>query len=182
MRLTLALASSDVGSLLASFLPLQVRLAGDGERYLAIGAARSHALVPGVGLRLDTTARIHWEALGVGLPLAVRSLTALLRPSVAPGTTKLAFGFAIEAADFVGMPGFLDQSIVDRANEALARANLAWDFGRTLGRSLALPETMTPVSRVDLHVQGGEVTVTGDAVLVAVDLTTSVARDRSSPQ
>jgi hypothetical protein len=169
---------ADVESLLASFLPLCVRLPGEGRRQLEIGEARSLALVPGVGLRVDTSAHIQWEALGIGIPLTVRSLTALFRPHIVAGGSALAFGVAIEQADLAGMPAFMDQTIIDKANEALARIDLAWSFGKTLGRPLPLPLAMSPVSRVSLGVSGSEVVVTSEGLSLSVDLDASVSRDR----
>jgi hypothetical protein len=179
VRLSLSLTRADLESLVASFLPLHVRLAGEGERYFALGAARSFEVVPGVGLRIETTGQIRWEALGIALPLTVRTIQAMARPHVPPGQTKLAFAIVIEQADFVGVPGFVDHTIVERANDALSRANLAWDFGKTLGRSLPLPPTLTPVSRVDLRVDGGEAALTAEGLSLTIDMAAAIARDRS---
>jgi hypothetical protein len=166
---TLSLTTADVESLLSSFLPARIRLAGEGDRYLALGPLRSFALVPGVGLRIETSANIHWEALGIGIPLTVRVLTALFRPYIGSGGTSLAFAVTVEQADFVGVPGFVDQTIVDRANEALARASLAWDYGKTLGRPLKLSATLAPVSSLDLRPTGGEVAVTSDGIVFGIE-------------
>jgi hypothetical protein len=179
VKLTLFLTVADVETLLASFLPLQIRLAGEGQRYLAFGPMRSFSLVPGAGLRVETSANIHWEALGIGLPLTVRALTALFRPHIGPGGTTLAFGINVEQADFVGVPGFVDQTIVDRANEALSRASLAWDYRKTLGRPIRLSATLTPVSQLELRATGGEVSVTSEGLLFSIELAAGVSRDRS---
>jgi hypothetical protein len=179
MRLSLELTRADLASLLGSFLPLQVRLAGESERYLVIDAARSFELVPGVGLRLETSGQVHWEALGIALPLSVRSMTALARLDVPAGETRLRFAIAIERGDVVGVPALLDQTVVQKANDALARASLAWDFGKTLGRPLPLPPSLTPVSALVLRPTGGDVTVTAESVMLTIDIDGRMARDRA---
>ncbi len=138
----------------------------------------------------------------MGIPLTMRSVTALFCPRVGPlarasaaepigsgrptrrrtGSSSAGHGRRkLEQADFVGVPGFVDQTIVDKANEALSHVNASWDFARTLGRSLPLPATLAPVSRVDLRVAGGEAVVTKDGILLAIDLDATVQRDRPSP-
>jgi hypothetical protein len=179
VRVTLVLTAADIEPLLASLLPLQVRLPGEGERTLEVGPARSFALIPGVGLRVDTSARVQWEALGIGIPITLRAVTAVLSPRVDPADRSLVFDVRLENADFAGVPGFADHVIAGRINDALSRARLAWSFGKTLGRPLPLPATMTPTSRVELGPSGGQVTVSSDALSFAVDFAPTVARDRT---
>jgi hypothetical protein len=179
VKLTLTLTSADIGSLLSSFLPLQVRLAGDGNRYLELGPLRSFSIVPGVGLRVETSAHVHWEAIGIGIPLTVRALTALFRPHIGPGGTSLAFAITVEHADFVGVPGFVDQTIVDRVNQSLSRTSLAWDYRKTLGHPIKLSATLTPVSQLALDATAGELAVTGDGIIFSIDLDAAVSRDRT---
>jgi hypothetical protein len=180
VKLTLTLTSADIGSLLSSFLPLQVRFAEDGHRSLDLGPLRSFSVVPGVGLRVETSAHVHWEAIGIGLPLTVRALTALFRPQIGPGGTSLAFAITVEHADFVGVPGFVDQTIVDRVNQSLSRATLAWDYRKTLAHPINLPPTLTPVSQLALQATGGEVAVTSDGIVFSIDLDAAVTRDRTA--
>jgi hypothetical protein len=182
VKLLIQLTTADFASLLASFLPLSVRLSREEDRYFAIGSLKSFALVPNVGLRAEVAARIHWEALGIGLPLSGRSVRLLVRPSVPAGSTKLAFLFQVEDADIVGMPGIFDQTVVDKANQALARTHLSWDFGHTLGRAFPLSDRLSPVSRLLLRAEAGEVAIGDDGLSLAIDLSAATERDRPLPQ
>jgi hypothetical protein len=154
---------------------------------LMLGAGRLHISapapcvpVPGVGVRIAFTAKAHWPVLGIAVPVAVRSLTALLRPEICEedGGAVLVFKIEIEDMSVAGLPRAVGRKVTEIANRELVSKNarLSWAFGKTLSHSFRLPSSMPPLDSLDLTVKAGRVEVRSDGVRLAVSFDSAVRR------
>lgn len=183
MHIDAVLTQEDLVALVAQLTPVRIRLGDDGD--LLIHEASEVTLVPGIGLRIVCSAKLHWPVLGVSLPVTLRSLTLLLTPMIAPRPkgNALVFKLHVEHADFAGIPTIVDERVTDRVNKALAedRAELVWDFAKTLSHAFALPSLLEPLDSLGLTVALGEVRVTAAAMILAVSFHANVTR-HAEPQ
>jgi hypothetical protein len=118
--------------------------------------------------------------LGLTVPIHLRELGILLSPRIAlrAGAPALVFGLAIEHADLAGLPTLVDAHLVERVNQALSerQVELSWEFARTLTHSFNLPALLANVRSFNLGVGESAVEVVPDALVLSVELTTSVTR------
>jgi hypothetical protein len=163
-------------------LPLKVSLGGedDDDRSLVLRDPRAVTFVPGTGVSLSCTADLRWSVLGLTVPIHLREFSVLLTPLIAlrSGAPALVFALAIEHADLAGVPAMVDAHLVERVNQALAerQVELGWEFAKTLTHSFALPALLANVRSFDLGVGASSVEVVPDALVLSVELLTSVTR------
>jgi len=97
----------------------------------------------------------------------------LLTPSVAEvdGQPVLLFGVRIEDADLSAIPSFIESVLLDRVNDALARAknSICWKFMETLDFSFRLPDLVSPRYRVRLFSSSGAVSVENHTLVLKVE-------------
>jgi hypothetical protein len=166
------LARDDIDRLLAQLMPFTLDLGSDGD-HVTLTDPEPVELVPEQGVRLKCAAKLRWSVLGIAVPLTVRSVTLMLRPSVTRGDhgrDVLSFALEIEHADLSGIPEFIDERITDKANEAIRERQgaLAWDFSSTLSRSVDLPAAFGQDRRLSVDAAWGKIRVTDEALVMAM--------------
>jgi hypothetical protein len=175
------ISRDDLARLLVRALPLKIHLGDPGsEHALDLSDPGLVSLVPGLGLRVECKARVHWPVVGIDVPIGLSSLRVLLLPSVArrPEGDTLVFRLSIEHADFSALPGMLDTRVTEAINAKLASpaAELAWNFTKSLTHSVALPSLLEPLDRLAFRPAWGKVRVTQEAVVYAISFHTAVVR------
>jgi hypothetical protein len=160
----------DFQSLAAELFPVRVHLGADSDHYLFLSAMSEVSLVEGRGLRLVCNAQIRWPVLGMDVPINVERLAVMLEPSVPNEGGELCLGVQLEHADVAWVPALLDTKIVGAINEALQkrRADLSWNFAKTLSHELPLPEMLQPLRALDLKAAWGKTRVTNEGVVLVV--------------
>lgn len=182
MRLQAVLPHADLDTLLKQLLPFRVLLgkSGDDDRRLELRDPRELTFIPGEGLILSCTAELRWSVLGLTVPILLRELSVMLAPQIAARQAgpSLVFGLSITHADLAGVPAVLHGRLVDLVNLALSerQVELAWDFGKTLTHSFALPAMLASVRSFNLGVGESSVEVLADALELSIELLASVTR------
>ncbi len=178
MWLEAILSRGDLTALVKKFTPVTIRLGEDGSIYLS--EPSDVILVPDVGVRVVCRANLTWPFLGIRVPIALHSLTVLMRPEIVKGhgLDELAFKMELEHADIAGVPAMIDNHITERVNKELAEKNapLIWKFSETLSHAFPLPALLEPLEAFDLRVAWGKVKVTPDALVFAVSFHSTVTR------
>jgi hypothetical protein len=176
----------DLQSFVADLLPLKILL-GQNDHHIELADAREVSLVAEQGVRVTCRAEVRWPLVGLELPIRLESVTALLKPLVAPteaGDTLL-FTLEIENLDLALLPPVVDRGIADKLNVELARRSveLSWNFAATLSHVFELPPSIESVDRLDLRVRWGKVRVTQEAMVMAVSFHPTVVRhERRRPE
>jgi hypothetical protein len=176
MQLSARLDESTLRSILDELLPVTLLLdEGDRDgRWVRIEPTRVVDFIAGEGLRLVTSGRIRWITAGVPIEATLHSAEIMLRPRIAADVSggKLVFGPSLEAVDLKNVPSFLDRGVVALVNRQLAARGeeLAWDFGRSLGFTVAVPKLLEGVAALSLAAHGGTVNVTSDALELGLKL------------
>lgn len=169
MRAQIILSRSDLEEALYRLTPFELHLDADEEKVLTFHPPWQVQLVPGVGLRAETDMRIKWPILGMEIPFRVITASLLVIPEIVSldGRDALAFSFRVESADLKMIPTFIDERVVDKANEALSsdRARLTWKFLDSLVLRLPLPSQLrAPTPTIDIHPRCGNLEVTDEEV------------------
>jgi hypothetical protein len=166
------LTPRDCTDFVGSITPLKVGLGG--ERMLIVEPPRRVELVPDKGLRLQTAGNVIWTVAGVKVPVKFRVASLLLTPSIEQrdGRDALALRARIEKLDVKVLPDFVDDTVLHRINDALAKADevLVWRFSKMFDRQLALPQRIESSSAIDVHSRWGQVRITESALVIAVSL------------
>jgi hypothetical protein len=183
MWLQAILTPTDLEHVLAEITPVQIALdREDPGRYLWLDRPSHVETTDGEGIRIVTSARLQWDVIGIKVPVTLRTVTALVIPSVAQrdGHDVLAFSARIEQADLSSIPDFINGALISRVNEALAgdQAQLAWHFTETLDFHFHLPESMDPQRGVRLFARWGAVRTSHEGMAIAA----SFALDAETPE
>jgi len=188
MKLDIKLSRQTLQDLLFEFTPLRIHLTRTDEdlRWVELERPESIEIVPGRGLRISTHGRLRYTVASVGVPFKIRRIVLLLEPKVlraAGDPLSLAFELKIEHADLELVPGLVDHVLAARINDLLCAEHtpLSWVFGKTLTRSVALPERIEPLSRIDLTARDAQVTTDEQGVCFTIDLTAHLARTKPRP-
>jgi hypothetical protein len=167
----------DLDRLVEQFTPMTLTF---GAGRLQLSAPSRCAPVPGLGVRVTFKATAHWPLLGIEVPVAVRSLSLLLRPEICAGTDgeALVFQPVVEAMDIPGLPRALERKLTVMVNRELSRthASLSWGFTKTLTHSFSLPGSMAPIDSLDLTATAGRIEVRSDGIRLAVSFASAVTR------
>jgi hypothetical protein len=176
------LSKDDFVALAAELLPLTINL-GDPHasgHYIELKGPADVSLVAGKGLRIACKAEVRWPVLGVEIPIHVESLALLIEPAICSehGEDEALFKVEIENADVAWVPALVDRGIVKAINEALhaKRAELRWQFVKTLSHVFDLPELLEPLHGLALDVAWGKIRTTDEAVVFAVSFHTRTIR------
>lgn len=179
MWLEAILSHEDLRQLAAQLFPLTFDLGGGATLLLATPSEVS--LVPDAGLRIVCSAELTWPVLGIAVPISLRSLSLVLSPKIAQkdGAEVLAFEPTLEHADFVMVPGAVDDRLSARINQELLKhkTDVAWNFAETLRGSFELPDALSPRGAVTLCSHGAMVRVTAEAVVLAVSMQATISHD-----
>jgi hypothetical protein len=183
MQLFARLDESTLRSILDELLPVTLLLdEGDKKdardpkdgRWVRIEPTSVVDFIAGEGLRLVTSGQIRWITAGMPIEATLHSAEIMLRPRIAAAANggKLVFGPSLEAVDVKNVPAFLDRGVVALVNRQLAARGeeLAWDFGRSLGFTVAVSPMLEGVSALTLAAHGGKVRVTADAIELGIEV------------
>jgi hypothetical protein len=186
MRLDAILSSEDVEELVRQFVPLELELGevGKSERYVSIDEVSEVALVAKAGVRVSCKARLRWPMLGLHVPVRVKTLDVLLRPTIEMRDhhPSLIFALTIEHADIAWSPALIDESLTERVNRELVEhhVELSWNFARTLSHVFHLPAAMQTAATLGLEVIEGQVSVTAASLGLTVAFRAAVG-PRATP-
>jgi hypothetical protein len=174
MHLEAHLTTKDFAHVLAQLTPLRIALdANSDKRFLALSRPTHVGLVASRGLRIVTDVQLQWDVIGLRVPVSMNRVSVLLTPSVAEvdGQPVLLFGVRIEDADLSAIPSFVESVLLDRVNDALARAknSICWKFMETLDFTFRLPEMVSPRYRVRLFSTAGAVRVETNTLVLQVE-------------
>jgi hypothetical protein len=174
MRLEATFSTADLRNALCQLTPLTISLDPDSpHRRLSIKPPSEVALIAGLGLRVVAEVQLQWDVIGVRLPVTLRRVAIVLDPSVMllDGQEALAFTLRLEEADLSAIPSFLQDVLVARLNEALARpeARIAWRFLDTLDFRFDLPPAVQPRIEARLYARSGTVSVRDDELHLSVE-------------
>ena len=155
-----------IAALLRDLTPLTIGLgdADQAERWIEIHRPDRVALVPGEGLRIDTTAKLSWTVAGVSIAFTIQALSILLRPLIDVAAGRLNLLATIEQADLKNVPDVIDETIVSHVNERLAARPdaLGWTFGKTLAVRLAMPASMAPLDAFEMRAEDAALEIGSD--------------------
>jgi hypothetical protein len=183
MWLQAVLTREDIARAFSQITPLRVALGkeGDVDRYLFLGHPKNVELLPDVGVRFETRAKLRWSLAHVRVPITFKRVGVLLRPKVVHRDYRdvLVFGVELSDLDVAILPSIIDKGLLGLVNAQLARPEheVAWKFMDTLDFHFDLPEVMQPARRGEVRAQWGEVRIYEEALVLAVSFTTAVERE-----
>ncbi len=180
MWLEALITREDFAKVLSEFLPVQISLHPDAQvedtkQYLKLGQATNVELVPQQGVRITCPAAISLHMLPT---FELNELKVLMKPVITerPTGSVMEFHLVIEEADFHLVPDFVDNKIVEKANEALVHRKVSWDFTRTLTHSIEMPKWIDPIDRLQIAPHWGKVRVGRRALSVVISFKLDFAR------
>jgi hypothetical protein len=177
MRIEAILSAEDLAAMIREVAPLSIHFGKDDR--LELTDPSEVTLVPDAGLRIVCKGRVQWTLLGIGVPIALNSLEVLLRPEIVQQSqgNVLVFTIEIEHADLSGIPAMIDNKITDAVNKALQekRVELVWDFTETLSHRFKMPDAVKPLDAVAFDVCGGQLKITREALVLAIEFRSSVS-------
>jgi hypothetical protein len=183
VRIATAVDLETVTALLHDLTPFTVSLASDtdADRWMHVNQPESVELVPGLGARIRTSARVQWTVAGVHLPFTIRSVVLLVGLELAetPTGPRLCVLPKIEDADLKNVPDMIDDKLVELANSRLAAqaGEIGWSMGETLALRLVLPRALAGVDRFDLDVSDVRLVIGSDLIRLEASLPMRFVRD-----
>jgi hypothetical protein len=173
MWLQAILTADDLLHVLHELTPTRIQLdADDPARVLDLHPPGEVRFRDGEGAHVTTSATLQWDVIGIKVPVTLRTVEVLLIPSIekdAQGTDLLALQARIERLDLSALPGFVEDKLRTRINQALEdpRAFVRWGFTRTLDFHFHLPEKVTPVRDLRLSARWGALRVSEQGFAMA---------------
>lgn len=139
-------------------------------------------LLAGFGARFITEAKIRWSVLGIDVPITVLEAEVFLKPHIEadPGEAhqRLLFDLSLGEFDVKFVPHVIEERIVSKINDALAEANVAWDFSKTLDFHFGMPEQLSPVDSMHLQARWADLKISDVALTLAASFTLDMQRTR----
>ncbi len=170
--ITATLDQPTLVQLLRELTPFTVALgeSGDNGRRMVIEPPESVVFEGGQGVRVRTSAKVHWTVASAPLSFSLTAVHLMLRPSIVGG--RLNVLPVILEADFKNVPEFIDRTLVKVANDRLAAeaARIGWDFARTLALRLALPAAMAPLTGFEMDAADATLEMRADALCISLAL------------
>jgi hypothetical protein len=187
MWLQATLTAQDLQDALAKITPLRVPLdSQDPDRCLWLGKPSEVTLREADGVRISTRGQVRWDVAGITVPITLRTLGVVLTPTIEQleGEEALTFTLRVTDADLSAVPGFLEDTIIAKVNDALARpdAKLVWRFLQTLDFTFDLPATMEPKRHMSLFARWGAVRVTDEALNLVVSWGLDAAQNATTAE
>jgi hypothetical protein len=183
MRIKATLDESTVASLLDQLLPVTIDLneTEPGTRWVRVEKPERFDFVAGEGIRVHTAAAIRWTALGIAIPVTIKSIALMLRPAIAVDEQlggSLVFRPEIEGTDFKMMPAFVDAQIARTINAELSKQGdrLAWPFGKALALRAPLPSSISPAAQFELAAGDAAVETSDDQLTLELTLSMRFSR------
>jgi hypothetical protein len=173
MWLQAILTADDLLHVLRELTPTRIQLdEEDPARVLHLDSPGEVAFRDGEGALVTTSATLQWDVVGITLPVQLRSVEILLIPSIevdARGTDVLALQARLESLDVSALPGFVEDKLRARINQALEspRAFLRWGFTRTLDFHFHLPTQVQPARDLRLYARWGALRVSEQGFAMA---------------
>jgi hypothetical protein len=184
MWLEAIFTKDDLLDLLRRLSPLEIRLGETGTLVLASPTTVSTIVDRGIGVVCDAT--LHYPVLGIELPVHMHGLTVLIHPAIvdlaAGAGQALVFTLQIDHTGVALLPQLFDHGVTKFVNEELVKKHfeLSWNFHDTLSHVFQLPAALS-VSSLGLKVTGGKVTITTDALGLAVCFDAQVHKRAAKP-
>jgi hypothetical protein len=173
VEVSAVLDHSTVRQLLSELLPLRIELGDEAhpDRWILIEPPQLLEFVAQTGIRVQTSAQLHWTVAGVGVPFTVSSVRLLLTPVVDQDKARLNLAIKLEDTDLKNVPKAIDRGVANQLNARLSGRPdvIGWDFGKTLGLLLDLPAKMAPLAAFQMSAGGMEVAI--DDVSLRLSLT-----------
>ena len=156
---------------LAGLFPLQILLDGtDPDRFLRVERP-TRVTTTHAGIRLDTSACMQWDVIGIKVPLVMRHLVLTLIPSIAQreGEDALVLSLRLDDADLSVVPEFVETPLLQRVNEELAKegAQIVWRFTHTLDFHFTLPDRIVGAPRLHLFAHQGATRISDEGIVLA---------------
>ena len=174
VRITAVLDHATIVGILNELTPLTVHLGeGHADRWVRVERPESVELVPGVGVRVKTSAKVQWTVAGVHIPFTVRTVTiALQAVADKDGSGRLDVFPMIEDADLKNIPDLIDDKLVEVINSRLAEqaGKIGWAFAKTLTHALRLPPVLQEASHFTLHPERTQFEVGAREMRMSLDL------------
>jgi hypothetical protein len=162
----------DLRAVLDQLLPMKIHLDKDEskERWLHLDRATDIELLADKGLRVACPAEIMWSVSVVNIPIKLHTLRVVLKPEIVRKHhgDVLSFHIQLEEADIAGLPALVDHTIMHAVNEALAGKDLAWDFTKTLSRTVPFPGVLDPIDGLAIRVHWGKCRIGAEAIALVV--------------
>ena len=176
-----------IESLLRAFAPVRIHLTplDEDTRFIDIESPDEVLMVPERGVFIRSRGKLHYRVAGMELEREIRSLQALLLPSVVGErqSSRLAFDIEILETDIVGVPTMIDDAILKQVNGRLdwRHTKLAWNFGQALSTASYVPERIEPLDQLITRVGPSRIDVTTDGIRFEVEIVPTLTRLRTRP-
>jgi hypothetical protein len=173
MWLQAVLTADDLLHGLRELTPTRIQLDDeDPARVLHLDPPGEVTFRDGEGALIGTSATLQWDVIGIKVPVQLRSVDVLLIPSIevdAQGADVLALQARVERLDLSALPGFVEDKLRARINQALEnpRAFVRWGFTRTLDFHFHLPTQVTPARDLRLYARWGALRVSEQGFAMA---------------
>jgi hypothetical protein len=174
VRITAVLDHATVVGILNELTPLTVHLGeGHADRWIRVERPETVELVPGVGVRVKTSAKVQWTVAGVHIPFTIRTVTMVLQVVAdKDGSGRLDVFPMIEDADLKNIPDMVDDKLVEVINSKLAAqaGKIGWAFAKTLTHALRLPPVLQEVSHFTLRPEHAQFETGAHEMRMSLDL------------
>jgi hypothetical protein len=173
MWLQAVLTADDLLHVLHELTPTRIELDDDDPaRVLHLDPPGEVKFRDGEGALITTSATLQWDVVGIKLPVVLRSVDVLLIPSIEVdprGVDQLALQARVERLDLTALPGFVEDKLRARVNQALEspRAFVRWGFTRTLDFHFHLPANVKPARDLRLSARWGALRVSDQGFAMA---------------
>ena len=188
MELAITAHRDELIQALRDFVPVRIALAGrrgsDDPPWVQIDALEAVTFLPGSGLRATCSARVHYPLPILPDDFTVQHASLEVVPAIiaGPDGAVLAFALRVGELDIKHLPDFVDRAVAKQINDALRESatSIAWDFEKTLHRTVRLTERFGLVRALALGTPRGEVDVTADGVALRLVLHVSFEHEAGS--
>ena len=178
MELAITAHRDELIQALGDFVPVRIVLASaegtDDPRWVQVDALEEVTFLPGSGLRATCSARVHYPLPILPDDFTVKHVSLEVVPAIiaGPNGAVLAFTLRVGELDIKHLPDFVDRAVAKQINDGLREnaTSIAWDFEKTLHRTVRLTERLGLVRALLLGVPRGSVEVTADGIVLRLAL------------
>ena len=173
MWLQAILTADDLMHALQELTPTRIQLdEDDSSRSLSLEPPTEVKFRDGAGALVRTSARLKWDVVGITVPVALRTVQVLLIPTIEQGedgADALVLQAKLEELDLSALPGFVEDKLRNRINQALEKpsAFVRWKFTKTLDFSFRLPDSVVPSRELHLSARWGAIRVSEQGFVMA---------------